>query len=347
MNSRRNILAFCGLVFLTWSCVSTQRFTALQLDILRPAKLDIPETQKNVGIIYRNVVEFEDITGFLKYFDHADNPTEIFSENPVAYHYLEMFTKDLIDSERFENIEYLPAIEPEYQLPDSSLVSYLTPEEIRKYEYLHPQVDIFLFADFITSNHQKFYFDESQLFVLEVYTSSIWQLSGILKDTLIYRYAKTDTLAWEEVTYSLNDLSRDFPSVEQALIEGAGVSALGFARLFHPYWETVNRMMYISGNYEMKMAQKYATNNQWKEASAIWEKYTNNKNKNIAAKAMFNMALACEVSGEIDNALDWVIKSYMVFHESNEIHSFNTKDYISLLALRKREYQVLDKQLKN
>jgi len=106
-------------------------------------------------------------------------------------------------------------------------------------------------------------------------------------------------------------------------------------------------MMYLSGNYEMKMAQKYAKNNQWDEASAIWKKYTQNKNKHIAAKAMFNMALACEVSGEIDKVFDWIIKSYRVFQESNEIHALNTKDYISLLALRKREYQLLDKQLKN
>ena len=337
MNSRRNTLFICGLVILTWSCTSTQRFSEMQLDILRPAKLDIPETQKNVGIIYRNAIAFEDVTGFLKYFDHADNPTEIFSENPVAYHYLEIFTEELAESERFDKIEYLPAIEQENQMPDSSLITYLTPDEIRKYEYLYPHVDVFLFADFISSNHQKFYFDVLQFLVLEVYTTTLWQLAGILNDSLIYRYTKTDTLAWEDLAYSPHDIPVNFPSVEQAMIEGAGISALGFARLFHPYWETVNRMMYLSGNYEMKMAQKFAKNNKWEEASAIWEKYTNNKNKNIAAKAMFNMALGCEVSGEIDKALDWVIKSYLVFQESNEVHSFNTKQYISLLALRKRE----------
>ncbi len=345
MKSRSSLLFIYGLVFLMWGCSSMQRFSAVQLDILRPAKLDIPETQKNVGIIYRNVITFDDISGFLKYFDYADNPTEIFSENPVAYHYLEVFTKELADSERFEKIEYIPAIEPEYQLPDSSLISYLTPEEIRKYKQLYPHVDLFLFADFIHSTHLKFQLDESLLLALEVYTSTIWQLSGVLNDTLIYQYSKTDTVAWEDLSYSLNGISRKFPSVEQAMIEGAGVSALGFSRLFHPYWETVNRMMYLSGNYEMKIALKYANNNQWEEASSIWEKYTQNKNKYISAKAMFNLALACEVSGDIEKALDWVIKSYLVFDESNEEHSFNTKDYISLLALRKREYQLLNKQL--
>jgi hypothetical protein len=135
MNSRGNTLFLYCLVFLIWSCSSTQRFSALQLDILRPAKLDIPGTQKNVGIIYRNVIAFEDITGFLKYFDHADNPTEIFSENPVAYHHLEVFTKELVDKALDWVIKSYMVFQESNEIHALNTKDYISLLALRKREY--------------------------------------------------------------------------------------------------------------------------------------------------------------------------------------------------------------------
>ena len=59
-----------------------------------------------------------------------------------------------------------------------------------------------------------------------------------------------------------------------------------------PRWEFVQRMYYRSGHVEMKKTEKMISEGKWLEAAAIWKANIDNKNKNIAAKSMFNLAPA-------------------------------------------------------
>jgi hypothetical protein len=101
-------------------------------------------------------------------------------------------------------------------------------------------------------------------------------------------------------------------------------------------------MFYKSGNVEMKKTEELIEENRWLEAAEIWKKKTTNKNKSIAAKSMFNMALACEMNSDLDAAIDWAAKSYLVFGSKNELHAFNCQNYISILARRKLDIQKIE-----
>ncbi len=69
-----------------------------------------------------------------------------------------------------------------------------------------------------------------------------------------------------------------------------------------------------------------------------------NKNKSIAAKSMYNMALACEMSGNMDAAIDWAEKSFYVFGTKNGIHSTNCSDYIRILGQRKLDIKKIESE---
>ena len=55
----------------------------------------------------------------------------------------------------------------------------------------------------------------------------------------------------------------------------------------------------------------------------------------IAAKCMYNMAVACEMNDQLEPALEWAVKSYHVFGEKNEVHASNCREYIQILGQRK------------
>jgi hypothetical protein len=57
---------------------------------------------------------------------------------------------------------------------------------------------------------------------------------------------------------------------------------------------------------------------------------------------MYNLALACEMNGDMDAAIDWVIKSLYVFGDKNPVNEFNCKNYIKILALRKLDIKKIE-----
>jgi hypothetical protein len=120
-----------------------------------------------------------------------------------------------------------------------------------------------------------------------------------------------------------------------------------FAAKIVPSWLKVERTYYRSNNVNMLKAEKYCLGGDWLKAAEIYNRETKNKNRNIAAKAKYNMALVCEMEGKPDAAIDWLVNSFSTYKFENEEHKFNCKQYIDLLAMRKKEIARLGKQIRN
>ena len=112
-----------------------------------------------------------------------------------------------------------------------------------------------------------------------------------------------------------------------------------------PSWVQIDRMYYHSKNPEMIKAEKFAKNQDWLDAAEIWNKQTKNKNQEIAAKACYNMALACEMDGKHDLAIDWL--NHKILTKYNEQYEINCERYIRVLTLRKYEIEELEKQIRH
>lgn len=77
------------------------------------------------------------------------------------------------------------------------------------------------------------------------------------------------------------------------------------------------------------------------EAAAIYMKNTKIRNKKIASKCMFNMALVCELNGDIEAAVDWVIKSMNANHK-DPYHKGNCENYSRILSQRKLDIREIE-----
>lgn len=159
-------------------------------------------------------------------------------------------------------------------------------------------------------------------------------------------YERIDTTTWQiNGAYDLAYAKKHLPPRKEAVLKAAELSAINFVHFLVPHWIQVERLYYQSGQFELKQAEKFVEEGNWLEAAKIWKKNIDNPNKNIAAKCTFNLGLACEIEGDIDAAIDWVVKSFHILENKNDVHSFHCRDYIQILAQRKLDFSKLDKQI--
>ncbi len=178
-----------------------------------------------------------------------------------------------------------------------------------------------------------------------VVTESVWNIYFNSKDSRFHTIIKRDTLYYEKPGISKRAQLNAIKERPQILAMAARESAEKLVNSILPNWITVDRVMFLSGNLQIKEANKLADNNEWLKAAEIWKSLIESPNKNIAAKCMFNLALACEMNGDLEAAMEWVIKSYYVFEQKNSLHAEICKNYISILAQRKLDFILLNEQL--
>ena len=174
-----------------------------------------------------------------------------------------------------------------------------------------------------------------------VHILSGWNLYDLREQKLIYSHLKTDTVQWTEPAYTINMAKRVLPPRKDAVLNAADIAGKQFAAFLVPNWVEVERKFYNSPQVEMKKAGELAMQNQWLEAAEIWRKLTNDENKKLASKSMFNMALACEFIGDIDAATDWIKKALKTNHK-DPYHKGNCQSYNYILEQRKLEIAKID-----
>jgi hypothetical protein len=221
------------------------------------------------------------------------------------------------------------------------------------------KADIFLSFDFFTAvdgiyspdyylslpdSLQNSYLIEMNKHTAEevVFIFANWNIYDLRKTELTFSYQNIDTINWIEPAYNLRESRRVLPPRKDAIFNAADMAGTQFANYISPHWVEVDRMFYQSGHSELKKTNKMVAENRWLEAAEIWRKNTTNRNKNIAAKSMFNMALACEMNGDLDAAMDWAVKSFYVFGNKKEDHAFNTQQYIRILGQRKLDIKKIE-----
>lgn len=202
--------------------------------------------------------------------------------------------------------------------------------------------DLFLSLDFFAAVDGIYSSSHMRMAREIVYTLVCWNVYDLKNVKFERTLQKLDTIQWTEPVYGLKEAKRKLPPRKDAVFNAADIAGSRFAEFLVPHWIEVDRMYYPVGNKEMKKTDELIKQNQWIEAAKIWKKNTINKNKNISAKSMFNMALACEMNGDMDAAMDWAIKSFYIFGDRNPDHAYNCQEYIKILARRKLDIQKIE-----
>jgi hypothetical protein len=346
-----------GLIFS--SCVMTDQIRTMQIEIMRPAVINIPDNA-SVTVFNRNISQSDTCTfrysnGGLKSVDSLllgkrlidpvygtelryCNFRETETDASIKYKNLSDTCVNRLINYFNENNSFRKVSNPSDSIVPilSNSQSIKTQKEL--FELTNSDVCIFL--DFL---HMYTTLDMYREIPFESKVRLYWTV--ILKsDSLAYSYNQTDTLYYDKP-----QIDGFYIPKSKTLNKLVNNSCIYLARSFGAKmtraWAQEERMYYKSKNTEMLKAEKYAISQDWLKAAEIWNQQTKNKNDKIAAKACYNMALACEMEGKPDVAIAWLVQSYSSLKKNNEDHKTNCQRYVNVLALRKLEIERLAEQV--
>lgn len=376
------LLLFWLMVF-SQGCNTMYQTKVIDIEIVEPGKVLIPADYKKIAIRYNNCnIAPNTFFMQSQYNDEiridSTNLDSIASK--IHYQYFvdelhnQQFFNSIIEIEAQDFSHILVTDTISYSLDFDSTTSqelntYLFSKHIHEHpmkkessssiKYLHPKLGLYetdelqniadstnaellISLDYYSSLDAIFHNKKLGLKSEYVISQAYWNFYDLTKQEYLFFANRKDTVSWK-VTPPETRVRRKIPPQKDAVLLAADMSGTQFARFLIPHWIEVQRMYYHSGHVELKQTDQLVKDNKWMEAAEIWKANSNNPNKSIAAKCKFNMGLACEMQGNLDAALEWVVESFHVFGQNNIVHSENCRDYIYIISQRKLDKKLLDK----
>ncbi|WP_297087416.1 DUF6340 family protein [uncultured Draconibacterium sp.] len=336
-----NYMVLIGIVILSYACSSTKR---ILVEFPQKPKNDIPQNIQSLLLVNRTVDNT--YTNFQKdslqrifYKNDFNLDTTIFDLTSVDTS-LVALGELLFESGRFDFV--IPENRHLSASKNAFFTSAMNWNEVREMCELY-HTDAVLSMDMyktrvITKLEEESVFDPNQGFFISavgaqmvVVYEALYRLYDPQTEKIIAREVFKDTLMWEDIALNVRDLFSDFTPVKQALTEAGIALALDFSEQISTGWRSEYRMIFKSGSAELKQAALYTDSNEWDKAIAAWEKIAQGSDsKSVKSKALFNLAIACEIEGDIDCAIQKALDSYNIAY-----HPL-TYQYLELLERKKK-----------
>jgi len=139
---------------------------------------------------------------------------------------------------------------------------------------------------------------------------------------------------------SPDDAIRNLPSKRRAVKESGIFAGRQYGFRISPMWVKARRTYFTGKHDDLKLAKAYVKSGDWNAAIGIWKDLVNDSDKKIARRSAYNMAIASEIKGGLDAAIEWA-------NRAKKLGEKKASNYINLLHLRKRNEEKLKQQLNN
>ncbi len=314
------------LLFLSLFFSACSTLEIIQIQVLKPAEINIPAKVKQVVFI-----------------NHAIRQRQLnssFSDSLLTVSYFDGLISVITSFDRysFHNDSLLII-----KKSDSNLFKSIDKESLRTI-CANKRVD----AAIVLENFQISYTDPIKLMyspeygfygTFKVENKAYWRFYDFIGDSIIDDYILYDTLFWDASGNYDYEVLQQFPDIPSAIDISCYYAGQKYGERICQKWKTEKRYLYVNTNNDFMQAMQLVRKGYWLNAFELWKKYAYAKNKKLAAMACFNMAVACEVLDNIDAALEWAAKSY--FYKND----WYTESYITILEKRKKTRQLIEKQL--
>ena len=174
---------------------------------------------------------------------------------------------------------------------------------------------------------------------VDVSINAGWRIYFPSERKIVDQNVFVDRKGWDGTGLTKIEAGRKLPKPERAVEDAGYFAGTQYAHRISPMWIWVSRKYYVKGNDDFKDARYKVQSKKWEDAALIWKRYVNDPDTKIAGYACYNMALASEVMGEFDIALDWAQKAY------SDYYLKSAREYINILENRIREAEALNRQM--
>jgi len=149
-------------------------------------------------------------------------------------------------------------------------------------------------------------------------------------DENVYHWASLFTATGEDSHSALGALPTDEEMIRQTSLE----AAVDYVGRFTPGSYTVKRFYYPDGDSLMLLASTAVEEGRWGSAETRWYYLAfNSQDSVVKGRACYNMALACERDGRINQALAYARRSHRIHPDRR------TLEYINLLNRKTLDYE--------
>ncbi len=174
----------------------------------------------------------------------------------------------------------------------------------------------------------------------DIIYNSFFRIYDPAKKEIAGQFFISDTIFWENEDADQRQLFTNLTSIKQGLIDAGIQVALDLDDYISPLWIPESRGLFVIDK-KNDTEQKLINENDWTGLAKYWFPLTKSSKQNIKSKAEFNMALASELDGRIDDAIEWASKSYQTAYRNQ------TDMYLKQLKSRKAELLKFEQASKN
>lgn len=176
---------------------------------------------------------------------------------------------------------------------------------------------------------------------LRIRVNAGWRFYDNKNKKLIDQQVFTDEKMWSGVGLSPSEAMSKLPHKRSAINQAAVFSGEMLAFRISPKWLPVGRTFFKRGGGQenFKLAKQQVKLNNWEEVAKLMDPLTKVSDNKIAARACHNMAIAAEMQGNLQEALDWAKKAYTLHGKS--IY----RGYVNQLSVRIMDQDRLREQM--
>jgi len=338
MKRNSSLLWFVFLLFLS-SCVSYEKFS---IEVYKPSEVMLTPEVKKVAIISRNLKYLQDTLQNYQVKNHQliKDKIRFNSDSLAIITCMDSLSGKLLAQNKFSRVEILPI-----NTFPVTRVKEIRPAKNELYKVISEKTgaDILILLDMFSCFYSQA--NENSNPTASVVTSNIWSVYGAKEHKIIDRFTQVDTLYWDESDENGQYKKLRVPDKKNAISLAAGVIGANYSKHILPAWTKVDRSIMQGSDSEIRKATKLAQNSKWEEAVPIWQVYANSKNRGNKIIALYNLALASEMNGDVDRAIeltDQVAKESTGLFRSSENEA--VRKYSAVLYQRKNEINKLNQQ---
>ena len=296
------------------SCASS----SISLNVLVPADINVPQNIKKLAAINRSLpAKGEGVNNVIEGIVTGEG---LFVDKDASRKTIDGLANGLVSSPRFTiavpNLELKGTGTAQWPLPlDWSQVEKICNDN---------QADALLVLETFDSNNnhrtstvnKKKTENGKEISYVEYHAhlgiaiNAGWRIYDPKNKKIIDQNVYVDRMDWEKIGPNEKEAIRLLPSQRNATMDAGYYAGQQYARRISPTWVWTSRSYYVKGNDSFKTAKRKVQAKQWDEAAEIWQAALKDPKMKIAGRAAFNLALAAEVDGKLDIAVEWAKKAY-------------------------------------
>jgi tetratricopeptide (TPR) repeat protein len=331
--------------------ISSCKTKSISVSVLKPAEIFLPSKINTLAVVNRSLPKKGDGSRIVNVLEGLVTGEELFADRNASQKCIAGVADGLLNSPRFKVT--LPSGTDDIR--GTGTAQFAEPLEWEKVEQIckNYNADALILLETFDSNTSKHFGVQQRketvngkevsynehIASLDIDVNSGWRIYYPAEHKIVDQSVFTDRKAWDGKGRSIGEAERNLPTTSFTIEETGYFAGKQYAFRISPMWIWVSRKYFTKANDDFKEARYKVQAKQWEDAAEIWKRYVNDTDTKIAGYACYNMALASEVLGEFDLALDWAQRAY------SEYHLKAARDYIYIIEKRIRDQEALKKQM--